>query len=173
MEITLRALTVADAAAFKALRLRGYREHPALFAYSHDEEVDRPLADTERDLQPAGGGVVVGAFAPGLVAVAGLRADGRRKRSHRLHLHGVYVAPEARGRGLARTLVTELLQRARTAGTSQIILTVMSANESAIALYHALGFERYGRAPRAMVQGGTFHDEDLMFLDLDVDPRAT
>jgi ribosomal protein S18 acetylase RimI-like enzyme len=42
----------------------------------------------------------------------------------------------------------------------------MAHNAAAIALYRKLGFEIYGRAPRAMVIGARAYDELLMRFDL-------
>ena len=60
----------------------------------------------------------------------------------RLHLMRVIVAPTARGKGFGRSLVGELLRRAREAGSARASLKVNSGNAAAIALYESLGFRR-------------------------------
>jgi ribosomal protein S18 acetylase RimI-like enzyme len=55
-------------------------------------------------------------------------------------LYDVFTAPKARGRGLARTLCTELLGRARHAGARRAYLQVEGDNHAARAIYHRLGF---------------------------------
>jgi ribosomal protein S18 acetylase RimI-like enzyme len=166
--IQLRSLGEGDAPAFWALRLRGFREDPEVFGSSWEESSSRPVTEVAHDLRASDEtGFVLGAFAPPLVAIAGLRREPRRKRRHRATLWGLYVAREARGQGVARALLTALIQRARTLpGLEQILLTVMSHNQAAIGLYRALGFQRYGQAPRAMRLGDRTFDEDLMRLDL-------
>jgi RimJ/RimL family protein N-acetyltransferase len=167
MATHLRPLTETDAAEFWALRLRGFRDAPEAFGSSYEEQSARPLADVSADLRPAEGTFVLGAFAPGLVGITGLRREPRRKRRHRATLWGMFVAPEARGHGVARALLTELIRRARAvAGLEQILLTVMSGNQPAIRLYGGAGFEPYGHAPRAMLLDDRAFDEDLMRLDL-------
>ena len=166
----IEELGAADAVDFWALRLRALREEPEAFGSSYDEQWGRPVADVARDLA-AGDGTfgtfVLGAFAPRLVAMAGLRREPRRKRRHRAGLWGMYVSPEVRGQGIGRALVVEIVRRARAVeGLEQIILTVMAQNQGAVALYRALGFEVYGHAPRAMLLGDRAFDEELMRLEL-------
>jgi [ribosomal protein S18]-alanine N-acetyltransferase len=56
----------------------------------------------------------------------------------------VTVAPEARRRGLARTLMLQLINEARRRGAGELFLEVRHDNEGAQALYAELGFETIG-----------------------------
>src|SRR5262249_35115606 len=151
---------------FWKLRLRGFRDEPDQFGSSYEEQAGRAAADVARDVL-APGTWVVGAFAPELVGIAGLTREPRRKRRHRAALWGMYVVPEARGRGVARALVDEIIRIARgEAGLEQILLSVMAPNAPAIGLYAKLGFVAYARVPRALLVGGRAIDEELMLLDL-------
>ncbi len=165
----LRLLAAADAAEFWALRLRGFRDEPESFGSSYEEQARRPLSEVVAELAPSDpdADFVLGAFTPTLVGIAGLRREPRLKRRHRAVLWGMHVATEARGQGIGRALVEEVVLRARAAhGLEQIHLTVMAGNPAAIALYQATGFEIYGRAPRAMLLGKRSFDELLMWRDL-------
>ena len=53
----------------------------------------------------------------------------------------VATLPEFRGRGIGRLLIERTLRTAELAGVSKIILDVSSDNESAIHLYHKIGFK--------------------------------
>lgn len=57
------------------------------------------------------------------------------------------VAPEARGRGGARALLTELLLGARASGAREVFLEVRADNAPAHALYRSFGFEEIGTRP--------------------------
>lgn len=59
-------------------------------------------------------------------------------------LFGVWVAPEWRGRGLARALVGTVIAWAHTTHRSRIELWVADGNDAAIALYTGLGFAPTG-----------------------------
>lgn len=54
----------------------------------------------------------------------------------------VAVAPEARGRGVARALMNECIRRARAAGATSLGLHTSRSMRAAIALYARMGFER-------------------------------
>jgi ribosomal protein S18 acetylase RimI-like enzyme len=77
----------------------------------------------------------------------------------------VFVQPAWRGRGLSRALMQAALAHARE-HVAAVHLSVTVGNHVARGLYERLGFTRYGIEPRALCIGGTFHDEELMWLDL-------
>nr|WP_277347829.1 GNAT family N-acetyltransferase [Salipiger mangrovisoli] len=56
----------------------------------------------------------------------------------------VYVAPEARGHGLAGLLVEELARRARAAGAPLLRLDTLKTLDAACHLYAKLGFAERG-----------------------------
>jgi GNAT superfamily N-acetyltransferase len=55
-------------------------------------------------------------------------------------LTGIYVHPEARGRGLARKITEALMSWARERGARRMWLQVDQSNDAAIPLYSSLGF---------------------------------
>jgi ribosomal protein S18 acetylase RimI-like enzyme len=109
---------------------------------------------------------VLGAFAAAdqpLTGVVRLMRHQRLKERHKASVVGMYVAPEAAGRGVGRALLTELLARAdRADGLRQIQLVVSSKNDAARHLYESVGFRCYGREIEGLYVGGTFYDADLM-----------
>jgi len=65
-----------------------------------------------------------------------------------------FVAPWARGHGLARTLVQAVEDAARQGGFEILNLDVRETQEAAIALYETMGFQRWGTQPHyAKVKG--------------------
>ena len=74
------------------------------------------------------------------------------------HLMNVAVAPEARRRGIARTLMDELL--AKLPPKAQITLEVRRSNEAALAMYDSLGFRAAGVRPRYYQDNG----EDALIM---------
>jgi L-amino acid N-acyltransferase YncA len=57
----------------------------------------------------------------------------------------VYLAPEARGQGLGRLLLAELISRCEARGARQMLAVIGdSANAASIALHRALGFRPVG-----------------------------
>lgn len=66
-------------------------------------------------------------------------------------LMNLAVAPEARGKGIARELMLELMRRLHERGMQTLTLEVRVSNAPAIALYTKLGFVQIGRRPRYYV----------------------
>lgn len=56
-------------------------------------------------------------------------------------LDRIAVLPAARGRGLARDLLADLVDRARDLGAGRMLLEVAADNAAAIGLYEAQGFD--------------------------------
>ncbi len=75
-------------------------------------------------------------------------------QSHVVHLTTNFVAPWARGHGLARLLLETLEEEARRRGYAVINLDVRKTMESAIALYESMGYERFGEHPYSVRVGG-------------------
>lgn len=61
------------------------------------------------------------------------------------------VAPGARGRGIAKTLMHELIQRLLSDEIETLTLEVRASNEPAICLYTKLGFSQIGRRQKYYV----------------------
>jgi RimJ/RimL family protein N-acetyltransferase len=167
----LRILTEADIVIYRAIRLRMSREEPEAFGSSYEEFLARPLELVAARIRPVGAepeSYTLGAFDGGqLIGTMGfMREDGLKTR-HKAMIWGVYVAPEARGRGISTALLLYVLAHARTLpGLEQVHLTVTLTNEVARRLYLAHGFEAYGREPHAHKLGTRYLDEDLMVLPL-------
>ncbi|HEU4783757.1 MAG TPA: GNAT family N-acetyltransferase [Ktedonobacterales bacterium] len=164
----IRILTADAAEEFRALRLRALREEPEAFGSSWEEENARPLEQTVARLQ-ADGMTAFGGFddAGRLAGMVRLRRQDGVKAEHKADIISMYVAPEARGRGLGRMLLDAAIAHARaTPGIEQLLLAVNTSNTPARNLYLAMGFEPFGREPKALKIGDRYFDEDMMALFL-------
>jgi RimJ/RimL family protein N-acetyltransferase len=167
--ILVRQLGLADRNAYFQLRLRGLKAHPELFGQSYEEALAKGAAQHDAMLQgsqAAEGDFLLGAYTSAdtpLIGVVGLARNQRDRERHKAAVIGMYVAPEAVGRGVGRALLNELLTRAaRVHGLRQIQLMVDSSNEAARKLYESLGFRKYGCEVEGLNVGGVFHHTDLM-----------
>ena len=153
--LPVRRLLEVDAAGYSALRLRGLREHPQAFTSSLEEEQTRPRAWAQarlRDDPQRPHDFFLGGFlGDALVGTVGLQGRYRAKERHNATVVGLYVAPEAARRGLARTLMAALLARARERpGLTHLDLTVTEGNTAALTLYQRCGFTAFGMQPDAI-----------------------
>ncbi|MSO64672.1 MAG: GNAT family N-acetyltransferase [Alphaproteobacteria bacterium] len=80
-------------------------------------------------------------------------------------LTSFFVAPWARGHGLARSMLTEFETRARADGFPQVSLDVRETQSAAISLYESAGYQRWGIKERYAKVGefirGHFYTKDL------------
>lgn len=157
---SIRRLVVADAAAFRDLRLRALRDHPDAFGAAFEEEVAYP---PERFAERLTSGVVLGGGidAEQLDGMAGVAVPDDLKARHKAHLWGMYVRPEARGTGVAQSLIRGCVEYARTVA-EEIVLGVGTHNHAALARYRSMGFEECGFERRALKVEGRYVDEILM-----------
>jgi ribosomal protein S18 acetylase RimI-like enzyme len=127
--ISLRPATLETV---RPLRLRALRENPEAFGSTLEREQDLPDADWDfwvRDSLVAFAGDTP-------VGMANLKLDGDGAQ-----LFGMWVAPEARGRGVGELLVNALIERA---GDRPIVLCVAETAPAARRLYERLGFTPTG-----------------------------
>ena len=106
------------------------------FTLAH-QYFDDELAALPGDYVPPRGALLLGRIdgrPRGCVALRDLGAS-------RAEMKRLYVQPAARGHGLGRALVVEVVARARIAGHAAVRLdTIRSEHDAAIALYRELGF---------------------------------
>lgn len=84
-----------------------------------------------------------------------------------LAVNGLAVSPAARGRGVARALLAESEQRARSNGAVKLSLRVLATNDPARRLYAKAGFVVEGVLRKEFRIDGVDVDDYLMALYLD------
>lgn len=165
--VTIRPLNAQDAPAFQQIRLQAISDSPTSVWPTYAEEAQRSLDETALRIARTDTQLVVGAFdGTHLVGIAGMRREALQQVRHKATLWGVFISPEQRRDGLARTLITRLVDWARAQGVLQVHLYVNTENTRARDLYAALGFTTIGLEPDAMCVGGKYFDEDHMMLRL-------
>lgn len=70
----------------------------------------------------------------------------------------IYLAPQARGRGLGKTLYQVLFERARAQGYREMIGVIALPNPESIRLHETLGFAEVGRMARSGYKFGQYLD---------------
>jgi ribosomal protein S18 acetylase RimI-like enzyme len=159
LEVEVRRLLPADAAAYRVVRLEALKLAPEAFSATLEAESAEPLSWFADRL---GRSAVFGACADGdLLGIAGWFVRDGPKQQHKGVLVGMYVRPDARRAGIGRRLVEAVIENARRR-VDLLQLSVVSGNEAACRLYARLGFVEYGIERNALKRGGRYWDEVLM-----------
>lgn len=165
----IRFLTTDDASEWLRLRLEALKHDPEAFSASLEEYESLSVEEVKRRLWSSTDAFVVGATEGGrLIGMAGFYREQGSKSRHKGRVWGVYVSPAVRGKGIGRGMMRKLMERGtRVNGVEQLLISVTSTQTAAIKLYRSLGFEPFGREPRALKVGGEFIDEEYMALRLE------
>lgn len=135
MEPRLRVVSPEDWEDFKGVRLRALADSPTSFGVTLADAEAQP--DTAwRDRLRGPGPTIIAYVGESPVAMGGLFAP---EGAGDAFIWGMWVAPEARGRGLGRALLLELLEHAHRLGRN-VLLHVTEGNDGARGLYEANGF---------------------------------
>ncbi|MBT1670096.1 GNAT family N-acetyltransferase [Curtobacterium flaccumfaciens pv. flaccumfaciens] len=114
-----------------------------------------------------GGYPVVVAEVDGVVAGYATYSQWRPHQGYRLTVeHSVYVVETFRGRGIATTLMAELVARATAEGRHVMMAGICSTNTGSIALHERLGFTTVAVVPEVGRKFDRWLDLTMMRLPL-------
>ena len=97
-----------------------------------------------------------------LVGWAALAQVSRRECYRGVVESSIYIAPTARGRGVGRALLLELVRRADEAGVWTIQAHTFADNAASIAVHEACGFRLVGIRERLAQKRGVWRDTALL-----------
>jgi ribosomal protein S18 acetylase RimI-like enzyme len=147
-------LQPSDAPMYRTLMLEAYEQAADAFTSTAEERAAEPESFwVERIANPAGLSSVFAAFeGADLVGTVSLEFSAKPKTKHKARVIGMYVKPEARGKGAGRALLEAAIDTARAReGILVLTLTVTEGNEPALRLYRDAGFEAFGTEPMAIL----------------------
>lgn len=167
---SIRRLGADDIEPFSRLRLRALREEPRSFSSSPQDHETLSPGEVAQRLTPSADALVLGAFddSGALVGIAGVVRERPIKHAHKAFLWGVYVAPEARRRGIAESLVRAAIDAARSSlrGVRTLNTSVFLSAPGARDLYLRCGFVSWGIEPCAAMVDDQCIDEEQLRLEL-------
>jgi ribosomal protein S18 acetylase RimI-like enzyme len=166
----IRLLTPEDAEEWARLRVESLQSDPEAFSSSAEDQQSLKMEDVQKRLgADPSGFFIVGAFAEGeLVGMAGFFREQGVKSRHKGRVWGVYVTRKWRGKAVGRKLLESVLERgAAIGGVEQILISVVTTQTAAASLYRSLGFQPFGREPRALKVGERYIDEEHLILRLE------
>ncbi|WP_064093426.1 GNAT family N-acetyltransferase [Rossellomorea aquimaris] len=165
----LKLLQEQDAESYWELRLEMLQQNPEAFGSSYEEALERedPIQRVAKNLTRQGSYTFGYLDEKKLIGTVTLVIENGLKTQHKASLFAMYVTPSIRGKGIARKLVRAAIQKAESIDEiEQVMLTVVTTNLTAKALYQSFGFNTYGTEKRALKYKGEYFDEDLMVLFL-------
>jgi ribosomal protein S18 acetylase RimI-like enzyme len=169
--VSVRNLSPNDSGIYRALMLRGYTEHETAFTSTFEERATKTPDWWIKRLQDPTT-ITIGAFDAGdaLIGTVRLEAFQRLRERHKMHLAAMYVMRDYAGKGVGRKLVDEALAESRKmAGIEIMSLTVTADNLPAVRLYGKVGFQEFGREPRAVKTPAAYLDKLHMWRPVSAD----
>jgi L-amino acid N-acyltransferase YncA len=137
--MNIRCATAADAAAVAAIYNHGIAERQATF-----ETRPRRANEIAGWLDEGRPFLVATADDGTILGFARVTAYSVRKAYAGVGEHGVYVSPDARGRGVGLELLNALADAAERAGYHKLTSRVFTTNAASLALHRAAGFREVG-----------------------------
>lgn len=138
--VALRILAADDWAIFRAVRLRSLADAPYAFSATLADAQRRSEAGWREGL--AARVQIVAEEDGAVVGTVGMHGDAQTPGA--AEMISMWVAPEARGRGVGEQLVRALVAAARDGGWREVRAWITEGNDFAERLYARCGFARTG-----------------------------
>jgi ribosomal protein S18 acetylase RimI-like enzyme len=155
--ITVREIKESDLAQYRDLRLEALRSAPTAFGADYQESLQLPGSAWLERLRGNVGShqqtIFVAEKDGLLLGMTGVQRGGGAKRQHTATVWGVYLRSNARGQGLAGTLLAHAMLWAQQMGVTRLELHVSTTNEKAVTLYQSAGFVIVGTLRDALRVG--------------------
>jgi len=166
MTLTLRNSHTGDISGITIIYGHAVRTGMASFEYDPPDAAE--MARRREKVIGAGYPYIVATNERGAVLGYAYASAYRPRMAYRFTVeNSIYVAPEAKGRGVGRTLLAELIARCTSQGFRLMVAVIGdSANLASIGLHAAHGFQPAGKVPNVGWKHGQWVDSVLMTLPL-------
>lgn len=155
-DIEYRKLLESDAEAYQKIRLEMLHKNPESFGDSYENNLKHDIEFYRKRVTKS---YIAGAFHEGvLIGTAGYFGHEGDKVKHKATIWGVYVQPDFRGKRISQKLIENVINECAKL-FEQVLINVSAENFPAITIYKSLGFEEYGREPKARIIKGKYYDE--------------
>ena len=161
MSFVIRTADLGDIAAFTEI----YRDSVlnGVASYEIDPPSPDEMAARFKAITEKGYPYIVAVEQTGLILGYAYASAFRTRPAYRwLVEDSVYLAPDARGKGVGRALLAELIRRSTELGFRQMVAVIGGAHPASIAVHKAAGFEHSGRMTATGFKHGRWLDTVFM-----------
>ncbi|QSJ15534.1 GNAT family N-acetyltransferase [Nostoc sp. UHCC 0702] len=164
----IRKLTKDDAEDYRQIRLEALYKNPDSFGSTYNEESIKTIEQFRNRISVDKNNFILGCFEDNkLIGIVAFHQEPRIKLRHKAYISSMYVQEEYRGKGIAKLLLNELIQRAKAINEVEILLLdIVKSNFLAKRLYLLLGFQVYGIEKMAYKFNNQYFDVELMCLQI-------
>ena len=159
-KIEIIKLPVSEWQTYKTLRLRALKEETKAFSTRYEEQAKHTDEQWQNRLA-TGEYMLFAKLNDQLVGMMVGYIPNPEKDKQSANIVSVYVTPEARGKGISKRLMEELLKHLKAGGITKVKLTVNKDQLAAVNLYQNFGFQITGKEESVMGDRVT-HTELLM-----------
>lgn len=163
-DFKISPLSVSQWKQYRDLRLRAIRESPQAFLDTEQETRAFPEKKWRQRLADAAAGKSWQLFARlhgKLVGMIGAYRSDDDVKNQSATIVGIWVAPEARGKGVGRKLMETLMDTLKKRSIKTVHLSVNVEQTAAVVLYKKLGFQIV-EEKEAVMGDGKKHEELMM-----------
>jgi ribosomal protein S18 acetylase RimI-like enzyme len=167
--IRIRELQQEEWRVWRTLRIAALKDAPDAFGDTVEQAQLRSDEEWRKSLTHPEERLLVAEIDSGLVGMARVRSD--EDDPERAGLYSMWVAPDARRKGVGRALIDDAIRWAAQNGVFSLWLCVTQGNEPAKSLYRSFGFKETG-ASRSLRSGSDKQMEEMQ-VSLDATNRIT
>ena len=145
-KIKINVISEDNLDAYKAMRLTSLKDTPDAFGSTYDRELAFSNDIWKSRISPQGNTLHL---LPLLIEYDGINAGlasgaVHKQDSNSAHLYQMWVAPEFRGKGLGKALLSRIKTWAEELHLEKVLLSVTTSNTNAFNLYKSFGFMAVG-----------------------------
>lgn len=165
MSLTLRDATLADLPVITEI----YRESVlhGVATYEINPPSEKEMRARFETIIGSGYPYMVAVDAGGTIIGYAYASGFRTRTAYRFLVEdSIYLAPEARGKGVGKALLVKLVRRCTELGFRQMVAVIGGAHPASIAVHRSLGFELQGTMKATGFKHGRWLDTTIMQLAL-------
>lgn len=165
MSFTLRDATASDIPAITAIYRESVLNGVASYEMTPPDEAE--MAARFSLITGNGYPYIAAVDAGGLLLGYAYASAFRTRTAYRFLVEdSIYLAPEARGQGVGKALLAELIRRCTQLGFRQMVAVIGAAHPASVAVHRAAGFEHGGLIRGTGFKHGRWLDTIIMQLPL-------